>query len=196
MKSIIITGGAGFIGSHVVRLFVNKYPEYRIINVDKLTYAGNLANLKDIEEFSGISCTISEDRLSFLHLYLTMLEDFISGDCAVKKALQIIDSKRLEHKDLTAGQKGSNDLKGRILSRSTDQNDRAIFNCTKDAVYVGYYRVGDIFSKGNVQPYNLNTYFVDMMTAKNGQTPEEFNNVFLKEYSDDRWSTYLNRLFE
>ena len=50
MKSIIITGGAGFIGSHVVRLFVNKYPEYRIINVDKLTYAGNLANLKDIEE--------------------------------------------------------------------------------------------------------------------------------------------------
>ena len=49
MKSIIITGGAGFIGSHVVRLFVNKYSEYHIINVDKLTYAGNLANLKDIE---------------------------------------------------------------------------------------------------------------------------------------------------
>ena len=49
-RSIIITGGAGFIGSHVVRLFVNKYPEYRIINVDKLTYAGNLANLKDIED--------------------------------------------------------------------------------------------------------------------------------------------------
>ena len=46
----MITGGAGFIGSHVVRLFVNKYPEYRIINLDKLTYAGNLANLKDVED--------------------------------------------------------------------------------------------------------------------------------------------------
>ena len=49
-RNIIVTGGAGFIGSHVVRLFVNKYPQYRIINVDKLTYAGNLANLKDIED--------------------------------------------------------------------------------------------------------------------------------------------------
>lgn len=48
-RNIIITGGAGFIGSHVVRLFVNKYPDYRIINLDKLTYAGNLANLKDME---------------------------------------------------------------------------------------------------------------------------------------------------
>ena len=49
-RNIIITGGAGFIGSHVVRLFVNNYPQYNIINVDKLTYAGNLANLKDIED--------------------------------------------------------------------------------------------------------------------------------------------------
>lgn len=48
-RNILITGGAGFIGSHVVRLFVNKYPHYRIINLDKLTYAGNLANLSDVE---------------------------------------------------------------------------------------------------------------------------------------------------
>lgn len=49
-RNILITGGAGFIGSHVVRLFVNKYPQYRIINLDALTYAGNLENLKDVEK--------------------------------------------------------------------------------------------------------------------------------------------------
>lgn len=49
-RNIIVTGGAGFIGSHVVRLFVEKYPDYRIVNLDKLTYAGNLANLRDIED--------------------------------------------------------------------------------------------------------------------------------------------------
>ena len=49
-RTLLITGGAGFIGSHVVRLFVNKYPDCRIINLDKLTYAGNLANLRDIED--------------------------------------------------------------------------------------------------------------------------------------------------
>jgi len=50
MKTILVTGGAGFIGSHVIRLFIKNHPEYKIINLDKLTYAGNLANLKDIEK--------------------------------------------------------------------------------------------------------------------------------------------------
>lgn len=55
IKNIAITGGAGFIGSHVVRRFVNNYPKYKIINIDKLTYAGNLENLKDIENKSNYS---------------------------------------------------------------------------------------------------------------------------------------------
>ncbi|MCC7331173.1 MAG: dTDP-glucose 4,6-dehydratase [Flavobacteriales bacterium] len=53
LKKILITGGAGFIGSHLVRLMVNKYPSYKIVNLDKLTYAGNLENLKDIETSSN-----------------------------------------------------------------------------------------------------------------------------------------------
>lgn len=53
MKNILITGGAGFIGSHVVKLFVKKYPNYRIVNIDSLTYAGNLENLVSVENESN-----------------------------------------------------------------------------------------------------------------------------------------------
>ena len=78
MKTIIITGGAGFIGSHVVRLFVNKYPEYRIINVDKLTYAGNLANLKDIEDKPNYRF-VKADICDFDTIYALMQEEHVTG---------------------------------------------------------------------------------------------------------------------
>ena len=62
LKKILITGGAGFIGSHVIRRFINKYSEYHTCNLDALTYTGNLENLKDIE---------SKENDTFLHLDVT-----------------------------------------------------------------------------------------------------------------------------
>jgi len=78
MKTLIITGGAGFIGSHVVRLFVNKYPEYRIINLDKLTYAGNLANLKDIEDKPNYKF-VKMDICDFDAFYKLMQDEKVTG---------------------------------------------------------------------------------------------------------------------
>ena len=78
MKTILITGGAGFIGSHVVRLFVRKYPEYRIINLDKLTYAGNLANLKDIENEPNYRF-VKADICDFDTILALMKEEKIDG---------------------------------------------------------------------------------------------------------------------
>ncbi len=77
-RNIVITGGAGFIGSHVVRLFVNKYPEYNIINLDKLTYAGNLANLKDIEDKPNYKF-VRMDICDFEAFYELMQREKIDG---------------------------------------------------------------------------------------------------------------------
>jgi UDP-glucose 4-epimerase len=77
-RNIIVTGGAGFIGSHVVRLFVNKYPEYNIINVDKLTYAGNLANLRDIEDRPNYRF-VRMDICDFEAIYQLMQEEMVDG---------------------------------------------------------------------------------------------------------------------
>ena len=77
-RNIVITGGAGFIGSHVVRLFVNKYPDYNIINVDKLTYAGNLANLKDVEHCQNYKF-VKMDICDFEAFYKLTQDEKIDG---------------------------------------------------------------------------------------------------------------------
>ena len=77
-RTILITGGAGFIGSHVVRLFVNKYPDYKIINLDKLTYAGNLANLKDIEDKPNYKF-VRMDICDFEGVYKLMQDEQVDG---------------------------------------------------------------------------------------------------------------------
>ena len=77
-RNIIITGGAGFIGSHVVRLFVNKYPEYHIINLDKLTYAGNLANLDDVKDCPNYTF-VKGDICDFALIQRLMREHHVDG---------------------------------------------------------------------------------------------------------------------
>ena len=77
-RNIIITGGAGFIGSHVVRLFVNKYPEYHIINLDKLTYAGNLANLDDVKDSPNYTF-VKGDICDFALIQRLMREHHVDG---------------------------------------------------------------------------------------------------------------------
>ena len=77
-RNILITGGAGFIGSYVVRLFVQKYPHYHIINLDKLTYAGNLANLKDIESAQNYTF-VKGDICDFESVFALMQQHKIDG---------------------------------------------------------------------------------------------------------------------
>ena len=77
-RNIVITGGAGFIGSQVVRLFVNKYPDYKIINLDLLTYAGNLANLKDVESKPNYKF-VRMDICDFEAFYKLMQDEHIDG---------------------------------------------------------------------------------------------------------------------
>ncbi|TWJ11320.1 dTDP-glucose 4,6-dehydratase [Bacteroides zoogleoformans] len=78
MKNIVVTGGAGFIGIHVVRLFVNRYPEYNIINLDNFTYAGNLANLKDVEDKPNYKF-IKMNICDFDAFYKLMQDEKIDG---------------------------------------------------------------------------------------------------------------------
>lgn len=78
MKNILITGGAGFIGSHVVRLFCTKYPEYNIVNLDKLTYAGNLENLTDVEKLSNYTF-VKADICDFARIQEVFAQHKIDG---------------------------------------------------------------------------------------------------------------------
>ena len=78
-RNLLVTGGAGFIGSHVVRLLVNKYPQYRIVNLDKLTYAGNLANLADIENAPNYTF-VKADICDFEKMLETFRKYRIDGD--------------------------------------------------------------------------------------------------------------------
>ncbi len=85
MKNILLTGGAGFIGSHLTRLFVTKYPNYKIVNLDKLTYAGNLENLKDIEQLENYTFVCGDIAdISFVRSLFTQYQFTAVLHCAAE----------------------------------------------------------------------------------------------------------------
>ncbi len=143
-RTIVITGGAGFIGSHVIRHFVNKYPDYRIINLDKLTYAGNLANLKDVEDkpnyrfvrmdicdFEGVSALLREERVDGIihlaaesHVDRSIKDPFTFAKTNVMGTLTLLEAARRYWQPMgfvMTGEDGQSDGPCRFYHISTDE---------------------------------------------------------------------------
>lgn len=150
-KTVLITGGAGFIGSHVVRHFVKKYPEYRIINFDALTYAGNLENLKDIEGY---------DNYGFINGDIRNFEDIkdVFDKCHIDKIIHLAAESHVDRSMVNPTEFVETNVMGTINllnaakdAWSDDLGSHCFLNMGTDEIF-GSLNVGD-------EPFNESTPF-------------------------------------
>lgn len=154
MKNILITGGAGFIGSHVVRLFLNKYPNYKIYNLDKLTYAGNLENLRDVEnkknykfirqdicDFQKIKTLFKEYEINYVvhlaaesHVDRSIEDPFSFAQTNVVGTLSLLQAAK-EHWD-------------------NNFNDKLFYHISTDEVYGSLGKVGFFTENSRYDPHS------------------------------------------
>ncbi|GHV65613.1 dTDP-glucose 4,6-dehydratase [Bacteroidia bacterium] len=148
-RNILITGGAGFIGSHLVRLMVHKYPNYRIVNLDKLTYAGNLANLKDIEKEANY-LFIKADICDFEEMQKVFTEYDIDGvihlaaeshvDRSIKDPFAFAQTNVLGTLSL---------LQAANLAWNNKQTEKLFYHVSTDEVYGSLPLTGGYFTENN-----------------------------------------------
>lgn len=180
-KHILITGGAGFIGSHVVRLFVNQYPQYKIVNLDALTYAGNLENLRDIEDkpnysfvkgdicdFEFLTQLFSEHKISdVIHLAAESHVDRSITDPLVFVRTNVLGTANLLHVAYRTWKDA--DHAGRFYHVSTDEVYGSLSNegfFTEDTPYQpkSPYSASKASSDHFVRAYK-NTYGLDVVLS-------------------------------
>lgn len=151
-KRILVTGGAGFIGSHVVRLFVNKYPDYTIVNLDKLTYAGNLENLKDIESkenyhFEKCDILDSESLLSIFRQYDINGVIHLAAESHVDRSLH--NPAEFAHTNIIGT---INLLKVAQTCWSEDYGNKMFYHISTDEVYGSAEHGGYFTEKSPIDP--------------------------------------------
>ena len=174
MKNLLITGGAGFIGSHLVRLMVNKYPDYRIINLDKLTYAGNLANLKDVENMPNYEF-VKADICDFERMREIFSEYHIDGVIHLAAESHVDRSIRDPFSFAQTNVMGTLSLlQAAKLAWDGNFDDKLFYHVSTDEVYGSLQPDGGFFLETTKydphSPYSASKASADLLVQAYGRT--------------------------